>query len=120
MSGPPGPPKRRIQVFFLHILDFNSKGSHHIASIFDMYININERVDVKQDGPSLIIEAPPPPRASQIVRDIILSHCGPYMKILLLIVFPYCIYIIYIYTDRGRDVFSSISVKCLYPLQVVP
>ena len=23
-------------------------------------------------------------------------------------------------TDRGRDVFSSISVKCLYPLPVVP
>ena len=28
-----------------------------------MYINIKERVDVNQDGPSLIIEAPPPPRA---------------------------------------------------------
>ena len=32
---------------------------YHIASIFDMQINIKERVDVNQDGPSLIIEAPP-------------------------------------------------------------
>ena len=31
------------------------------ASIFDKYIYINERVDVNQDGPNLIIEAPPPP-----------------------------------------------------------
>ena len=30
---------------------------YHIAYIFDMQINIKERVD----GPSLIIEAPPPP-----------------------------------------------------------
>ena len=29
--------------------------------IFDMQNNINERVYVNQDGPSLIIEAPPPP-----------------------------------------------------------
>ena len=26
-----------------------------------MSINIKERVDVNQDGPNLIIEAPPPP-----------------------------------------------------------
>ena len=31
------------------------------ASIFDKYIYINERVDVNQDGPNLIIEAPLPP-----------------------------------------------------------
>ena len=34
---------------------------HDIASIFDMYINIKERIDVNQDGPSLVIEAAPPP-----------------------------------------------------------
>ena len=28
--------------------------------IFDMQVNIKERVDVNQDGPSLMIEAPPP------------------------------------------------------------
>ena len=37
------------------ILFWNSKGLYHIASIFDMQINIKERVDVNQDGPSLII-----------------------------------------------------------------
>ena len=37
------------------------KSFYHIASIFDMLINIKERVDVNQNGPSLIIEASPPP-----------------------------------------------------------
>ena len=37
------------------------KGSYQIASTFDIYININESLDVNQDGPSLIIEAPSPP-----------------------------------------------------------
>ena len=46
---------------FFHIFYFNSKGSYQISSIFDMRININERVVVNQDGLSLIIEAPPPP-----------------------------------------------------------
>ena len=30
--------------------------------------NINERVDVNQDGPSLIIEVPPPPSSPQIAK----------------------------------------------------
>ena len=30
-----------------------------------MYINIKERVDVNQDGPSLIVEVPLPPQASK-------------------------------------------------------
>ena len=34
------------------------------ASIFDKYMYINERVDVNQDGPNLIIEAPPPPNCN--------------------------------------------------------
>ena len=49
--------------FYVSYFYFNSKASCHIASIFDMLMNINGRVDVNQDGPSLIIEAPPPPRA---------------------------------------------------------
>ena len=44
-----------------HIFYFNSNGSYQISSIFDMYIDINERVDVNQDGPRLIIETAPPP-----------------------------------------------------------
>ena len=35
--------------------NFNSKGSYQIASIFDIYIIMKERVDVNQDGLSLII-----------------------------------------------------------------
>ena len=36
-----------------------------------MQINIKERVDVNQDGPSLIIEAsPPPPPGRQIAKDV--------------------------------------------------
>ena len=46
----------------------NSKGFYHIAYIFYMYINIKERVDVNQDGPSLVIEAPPPPRTPNSQR----------------------------------------------------
>ena len=48
--------------------------------------NINERVDVNQDGPSLIIEAPPPPPPPN--RLMFLQ-----MKQLLSIVFPFCTYI---------------------------
>ena len=40
---------------------YNPKGFYHIAFIFGMQINITERVDVNEDGPSLIIEASPPP-----------------------------------------------------------
>ena len=50
-------PKKIIIIFFL-----NAKGFYHIASIFD---NIKERVDVNQDGPSLIIEAHRPPNSQK-------------------------------------------------------
>ena len=39
-----------------------------------MQINIKERVDVNQDGPSLIIEAPPPPPGPQIAKDVNVFH----------------------------------------------
>ena len=42
----------------------------HISSIFDMLINIKEKVDVNQDGPNLIIEAPPPHPGPQIAKDV--------------------------------------------------
>ena len=35
---------------------FKTPGFYHIASLFDMQINIKARVDVNQDGPSLIID----------------------------------------------------------------
>ena len=40
-----------------------------------MQINIKERVDVNQDGPSLIIETSPPlPPGSQIAKDVNFFH----------------------------------------------
>ena len=40
-----------------------------------MQINIKDRVDVNQDGPSLIIEAPPPPPTGpQIAKDVNVFH----------------------------------------------
>ena len=35
-----------------------------------MYITIKWRVYVNQDGPSLIIEAPPPPRGPHLAKDV--------------------------------------------------
>ena len=57
-------PKKIKNIFIFFILKLK-RFFYHIASIFDMQINIKERVDVNQDGPSLIIEAssPPPPQA---------------------------------------------------------
>ena len=62
---------------------------YHIASIFDMYINIKERVDVNQDWPSLIIEAPPHPPGPQIAKDVNVFS----VKNLLSIFFLCCTYI---------------------------
>ena len=42
--------------FFLHILGLNLKISYQIVSLFDMYIDMGERIAGKQDRPSLIIE----------------------------------------------------------------
>ena len=53
--------KKTPKKYFFKYIFFKSKGFYHIASIFDMQINIKERVDVNQDGPSLIIDCPPPP-----------------------------------------------------------
>ena len=60
-----------IYFFILKIKRFLSY--HDIASIFDMQINIKERIDVNQDGPSLIIEPPPPP-GLQIAKDVNVFH----------------------------------------------
>ena len=48
------------RVYFLHILGLNLKISYHIVSLFDMYIDLGERIAGKQHRPSLIIEDPPP------------------------------------------------------------
>ena len=41
-----------------HILGLNLKISYQIVSLFDMYIDMGERIAGKQDMPSLIIEDP--------------------------------------------------------------
>ena len=72
-----------LNFFFFFFFFLKLKGFfYHIASIFDMQLNIKERIDVNQDGPSLIIEAsPPPPRPPNSQRFF------PHMKNLLSIVF---------------------------------
>ena len=46
-------------LYFFHIWDLNFKSSYHIASLFDIYIDMGERIAGKQNRPSLIIEGPP-------------------------------------------------------------
>ena len=46
------------KVYFFHILGLNLKISYQIVSLFDMYIDMGERIAGKQDRPSLIIEDP--------------------------------------------------------------
>ena len=57
-KGPPGPPKYEKKVYFFHILGLNLKISYQIVSLFDMYMDMGERISRKQDRPSLIIEDP--------------------------------------------------------------
>ena len=61
-KGPPGPPKylKKSFFFFFHILGLNLKISYQIVSLFDMHIDMGERIAGKQDMPSLIIEDPTP------------------------------------------------------------
>ena len=78
-KGPPGPPKYEKKYIFLHILGLNFKISYQIVSLFDMYMDMGERIAGKQDRASLIIEDPL--RAPKIPQNIhFLLHFGSYMK----------------------------------------
>ena len=78
----------KIKYLFIYFYFKTQKVFYHIASIFDMQINIKERVDVNQDGPSLIIEAsPPPPLLPNSQR------CFPHMKKLIIYCFLCCTYV---------------------------
>ena len=46
-------------IYFFHILGLNLKISYQIVSLFDMYMDMGERIAGKQDRASLIIEDPP-------------------------------------------------------------
>ena len=58
-----------------HRLRDNLKKPCRIASIFDMYIDIGERIAGKQDGPGSIIYGPPrAPRIAKNTRLYIVAH----------------------------------------------
>ena len=60
-KSPPGPPPPKYEKkwgFFLHILGLSLKISYQIVSLFNMYIDMGERIAGKQDRPNLIIEDP--------------------------------------------------------------
>ena len=64
---------------FFHILGLNLKISYQIASLFDMYIDMGERIAGKQDRPSLIFEHPlGAPQIAQNIKKKL--HLGSYMK----------------------------------------
>ena len=58
IKAPQDPPNMKKSIFFFHILGLNLKLSYQIVSLFDMYIDMGERIAGKQDRPSLIIEDP--------------------------------------------------------------
>ena len=64
------PPPPRPQTF--HRSHDNLKNPYRIASIFDMWIDIDERIAGKQDGPGPIIYGPP--RAPWIAKNAIVLY----------------------------------------------
>ena len=68
-----GPPK-----IVFHILGLNLQISYQIVSLFDMYIDMGEKIAGRQDMRSLIIEDPLSMlRAPQIAQNIIFLHFDP-------------------------------------------
>ena len=66
-------------IYFFHILGLNLKISYQIVSLFDMYMDMGERIAGKQDRASLIIEDPL--RAPLIAQNIhFILHFGLYLK----------------------------------------
>ena len=55
IRAPQDPPNMKKSIFFLY---FGFKISYQIVSLFDMYMDMGERIAGKQDRPSLIIEDP--------------------------------------------------------------
>ena len=78
VRAPQDPPKYEEKVYFFHILGLNLKNSYQIVSLFDMYIDMGERIAGEQDRPSLIIEDPL--RAPEIAQNIKKKHFGSCMK----------------------------------------
>ena len=58
VRAPQDPQIWKKKYIFFHIWGLNLKISYQIVSLFDMYIDMGERIAGKQDRPSLIIEDP--------------------------------------------------------------
>ena len=71
----------------LHRSHDNLKNPYRIASIFDMYIHIDERIAGKQDGPSVIIYGPPRPPPPRIAQNAHFLTLGPIYEKLVIIFF---------------------------------
>ena len=84
---------------------FKLKISYQIASLFDMYIDMGERITGEQDRPSLIIEhLPQGPQIAQNIH-IFFTFGLVYEKL----VFPCCTYV----STVMRSAFADISVPLL-------
>ena len=86
-----------------------------------MQIHIKERVDVNQDGPSLIIETSPPPPGPQIAKDVFHIWKTHYLLFSLLYLCLQCdevfmtFYHLWIQHTRGNKMGPSVG-----PINITP
>ena len=95
VRAPQDPPNMKKTYIFFHILCFNYTILCQIASLFDMYIYMGERIAGKQDRHSLIIEHPL--STSQLAQNIqfffyILAHTKNVYEKLVFKLFPFVVH----------------------------
>ena len=90
-KGPSGPPKYEKIYIYFHILGLNLNISYRIASLFDMYIDMGERIAGKEDRPSLIMEDPL--RAPQIAQNVNFFTLWPIYGKLVFKLFPLVVHL---------------------------
>ena len=83
----PPPPKKKYLIFIYFL---NSKGFYHIASIFDMQINLREGWCEPRWSQSDYWSPPPPPPGPQIAKDV---NVSTYEK---LIIYRYCFSLLFL------------------------
>ena len=101
---PPPPNMTKYYPYF----GFELKSCFTIASLFHMYIDMDERIAGEQDRQSQIIECPQGPSNSQIY--IFVLHFSPYIKNWFSIVFPCCTYV----SAVMRSAFAGFYVRAQY------
>ena len=89
--GHPPPPPQYDKIF--PYFGFELKSCFTIASLFHMFIDMDERIAGEQDRQSQTIECPQGPSNSQIYIYIFVLHFSPYIKNWFSIVFPCCTYV---------------------------